>query len=47
MGAVTGTGPVLGQRQVADKSNEVPQFKRYWHPSGCSVFGAGRAGIGV
>jgi predicted transposase YbfD/YdcC len=27
LGAVTSTGVVLGQRQVADKSNEVPQFK--------------------
>jgi predicted transposase YbfD/YdcC len=27
LGAVTGAGVVLGQRQVADKSNEVPQFK--------------------
>jgi hypothetical protein len=27
LGAVTGDGVVLGQRQVADKSNEVPQFK--------------------
>jgi predicted transposase YbfD/YdcC len=27
LGAVTDAGVVLGQRQVADKSNEVPQFK--------------------